>query len=227
MAIVSPSLLSCDFLNIERELSSFSSLDKDTLWFHLDIMDGHFVSNLTFGHPIVKKLAQATDHKLDAHLMVDNPAFYIETFKDYGLHNITFHLESTASGGQERVMETIALAKKYYPSVGLSIKPGTGQEEVSDEVLRAIDLLLAMSVEPGQGGQAFIEDVYGKLKEIAERRKALGISFQIQVDGGVSAANARKLIEHGVDNLVAGTFIFQVAAEDYPKRVESLRLGSL
>ncbi len=216
MTIVSPSLLSCDFLNIEKELRAFDSI-KD-IWFHLDIMDGHFVPNLTFGHPIIEMIAKKTTHKLDAHFMVLNPEFYIDTLKDVPLHNFTFHFEADAT--PERLIKK---AKQHFPSVGISIKPRTPVSVLSDELLKNVDLVLMMSVEPGFGGQAFMELVYDKLDQLNERRKKLGLNFVIQVDGGVSDKNAKKLIEHGVNNLVAGSYVFKEGPAQYQNKINSLR----
>jgi len=216
MVTISPSILACDFLNIEPELRSF--LGVENFWFHLDIMDGHFVPNLTIGHPVVKLLSTITDHKLDAHFMVTNPDFYIETFKDFKIYNFTFHAEAT-----DNPIELIKKAKTLYPSVGISIKPNTPVASLSDDVLREIDLLLVMSVEPGFGGQSFMQGTYEKLKQIKERKKQLNLAFSIQIDGGVNAENAKKLIQHGADNLVAGSFIFKGNPQDYKINVEKLR----
>lgn len=213
MITVSPSLLSCDFLNIEKEMRAFSSMKN--LWFHLDIMDGHFVPNLTFGHAVIKPMSKVTKHPLDAHLMVTNPSFYLESFKGMNLHNITIHFESC-----ENPLALIKDAKKNYPSVGISLRPKTPISVLSDELLSHIDLFLMMSVEPGFGGQAFIEETYPRLLELKKRLKK---KIVIQVDGGVTNENAKKLIDHGVTNLVAGSFIFKSGEKEYKNRVESLR----
>ena len=216
MVTISPSILACDFLNIEPELKPFESV-KD-FWFHLDIMDGHFVPNLTIGHPVIKLLRKITNHKLDAHFMVTNPEFYMETFKDYDIHNFTFHIEAI-----EDSLSLIKKAKEIYPSVGISIKPNTDVSAIGDDILKEIDLLLVMSVEPGFGGQKFIENTYDKLKEIQQRKAELGINFSVQIDGGVNEENAKKLISHGADNLVAGSFIFKSNPQNYSSNVEKLR----
>ena len=216
MTTVSPSLLACDFLNIEKELKSFDEFEN--FWFHLDIMDGHFVPNLTFGHPIVKKISKKTNQKLDAHFMVTNPEFYLETFKDLGIHNFTFHLEAC-----NKPLELLKEGKKHYQSMGISIKPKTLVSDLSDEVLQNIDLLLVMSVEPGFGGQSFIEETYERLDEIMKRKKQLGLDFEIQIDGGVSDQNSNKLISHGATNLVAGSYVFKNGPSEYKSKVDSLR----
>ncbi len=214
--IISPSLLACDFLNIEQELSHFSGISD--FWFHLDIMDGHFVPNLTFGIPIVKMISLKTDVLLDAHLMVGNPEFHMYEMKDFGLHNFSFHFEASRNP-----LALIKEVKKYYPSVGISIKPGTPVSSLSKDILSSIDLLLVMSVEPGFGGQSFIEETYSKLNEIKKIKERYSIDFMVQVDGGVSDGNASKLIKHGVSNLVAGSYIFKDGPSKYIQKVNSLR----
>ncbi len=214
--LVSPSILSCDFMNIQSDLLPFEG-SKD-VWMHLDIMDGHFVPNLTFGIPIIKQISNICSVPLDAHLMVTNPKFHIDEMKDFGLSNITFHVEAV-----EDSLALVNYAKSFYPSVGISIKPKTQLSELSDELLRTVDLILVMSVEPGFGGQSFIENSYEKIYKLHELRKTHGHSYQIQVDGGVSNANAKKLREHGADNLVAGSYIFKKDKAEYLNLVESLR----
>ena len=215
-SIVAPSILSCDFLNIEKELSYFNGL-KD-VWIHLDIMDGHFVPNLTFGIPIIKKIADYSQIPLDAHLMVSNPHFHIEAMKNFNLHNITFHLEAT-----KEARKLVSTAKEHYPSVGISIKPGTTVEEIGLELLSECDLILIMSVEPGFGGQSFIENTYQKIQQLSELRKVHQLNFQIQIDGGVSDKNATKLRSAGSDNLVAGSYIFKQPADQYEQFIHKLR----
>ncbi len=214
--VIAPSLLSCDFLNIEKELNHFK--DFKNTWFHLDIMDGHFVPNLTFGPPIVKMISKKSTLPLDAHLMVKNPKFLIDNLADCNVHNLTFHIEATNDA-----LELIKYAKKIFPSVGVSLRPGTPLEVLSDDVLKAINLILVMSVEPGFGGQAFIETTYEKLTDLFHLKKALNPNLMIQVDGGVSDKNAKKLVDHGVSNLVAGSYIFKDGPASYAKKVESLR----
>lgn len=216
MTIISPSLLACDFLNIESELNSFQGIND--LWFHLDIMDGHFVPNLTFGHPLIELIAKKSPHKCDAHFMVTNPEFHGETLKSAGIHNFTFHIEAI-----DRPLDLARTLKQHYPSVGVSIKPGTTVSALSDEMLKQIDLVLVMSVEPGFGGQSFMPSAYDKIRELKQRREDLKAHFQIQVDGGVSETNAHELIKAGADNLVAGSYIFKKGKVNYKSAVESLR----
>lgn len=211
---ISPSILSCDFLNIEAELKQLERA-KD-IWIHLDIMDGHFVPNLTFGHEIIKKISTKSTHKLDAHLMVTNPQFYIETLKDCNLHNITFHYEA-----EKDPLALIEKAKTYYPSVGISIKPNTSLSALSDEVFKEIDLLLIMSVEPGFGGQKFLASSLDKVEKANQKRSQINSNLIIQVDGGINSQTAKETLQRGANNLVAGSYIFK--SDDYNKQIESLR----
>ena len=213
---IAPSLLSCDFLNIETELNHFKKFENT--WFHLDIMDGHFVPNLTFGPPIIKMISKKTSLPLDAHLMVKNPKFLMDSLSDCKIHNLTFHFEAT-----NNPLELLKYAKKIYPSVGISLRPGTPLGLLSDEILKALDLILIMSVEPGFGGQSFIENTYEKLSDLQIRKQIVNPNLVVQVDGGVSDLNAKKLILHGATNLVAGSYIFKEGAKSYATKVESLR----
>lgn len=216
MTIISPSLLACDFLNIESELNAFNGI-KD-MWFHLDIMDGHFVPNLTFGQPIVELIVKNSSHRCDAHFMVTNPEFHGESLKNSGLYNFTFHIEATSNP-----LGLIKKLKSYYPSLGISLKPNTPVCALSDEILLATDLVLIMSVEPGFGGQSFMPSAYDKINELKIRREALKMKFQIQVDGGVTNENSKALIASGADNLVAGSYIFKTTPDKYNVKIESLR----
>lgn len=213
--IVSPSLLSCDFTNIETELDAFKNED---IWFHLDIMDGHFVPNMTFGNPIIKQISKKTNLPLDAHFMVTNPEFYAETLANIPLHNFTFHHEAC-----DQPLPLIKKIKESFKSAGISIKPQTPFSALSEHVLKNIDLLLIMSVEPGFGGQSFIETTYEKIKEADQYRKDHNLNFQIQIDGGVSDKNAKELRNAGADNLVAGSFVFKDGPAQYGENINKLR----
>lgn len=216
MTIISPSLLSADFLNLEREVTAFHSCKN--LWFHLDIMDGHYVPNLTFGKTVLKNLHKITQHKLDAHLMVSSPEDFVDPLSDIGIHNFTFHWE--AATHHDSLISSI---KTKYESVGVSLNPGTPLNVIPEYLFYKIDLILIMSVNPGFGGQNFISGVIDKISEARKIKEKLNLDFQIQVDGGVTDGNCRSLIEVGANNLVAGSFIFQDRAANYPSRVESLR----
>lgn len=216
MTTISPSLLSSDFLELKTEITRLN--ESRDIWIHLDIMDSHFVPNLTFGQVVLKNLKNITSHKLDAHFMVTDPDFFIENFKDVGLHNFTFHWEAVIH--HDRFIQK---AKEFYPSVGISLNPGTPVCSIPDYILKKIDLILVMSVNPGFGGQSFIEPMIDKVKELAAIKKRLAAHFEIQVDGGVSDKNAKDLILAGATNLVAGSYIFSHPQKDYNNRIESLR----
>ncbi|GAB4021563.1 MAG: ribulose-phosphate 3-epimerase [Bdellovibrio sp.] len=217
--IISPSLLACDFLNIESEIKSLDEISN--LWLHLDIMDGHFVPNLTFGHPIVEMISKKTKIPLDAHFMVTNPEFYLETFKNYNIYNFTFHIEATSNP-----LDLIKEAKKTYKSVGVSIKPKTSLETLSDDILATIDLVLVMTVEPGFGGQKFMHDCVSKITALKKIKHERSLSFSIQVDGGINNETASICRNAGADNLVAGSYIFSKNSFEYKNVIDSLR-GSI
>jgi ribulose-phosphate 3-epimerase len=214
--IISPSLLSANFLNLENEIKTFEKA-KD-IWFHLDIMDGHFVPNLTFGPTVIKNLSSITKHKLDAHLMVTNPIDHVEWFKNLGIHNFTFHWESVHH--HDRLVQKI---KENYPSCGISLNPATSIDLIPDYILEEIDLVLLMSVNPGFGGQTFIPAILDKIQSLNKRKKELKADFHIQVDGGITNLNSKALLKAGATNLVAGSFIFNAKPQDYLKKVDSLR----
>ena len=216
MTIIAPSLLSADFLNLAEDIKRFDGIDD--LWLHLDVMDGHFVPNLTFGVPVLKNIHKITSHKLDAHLMVTNPEDYIEQYQSIGAHNFTFHWEAVTH--HDRL---IAELKKNYPSVGISLNPSTPIEKIPDYNLKEIDLILIMTVNPGFGGQSFIEGCVDKVIKLSEIRSKQNLNFMIQVDGGVNDKNAKDLIDNGANNLVAGSYIFSEPNKDYKTRIDSLR----
>lgn len=216
--IISPSILSADFLNLQQDLNCFEGVND--LWLHLDVMDGHFVPNLTFGAPLIREIAKVSSVPLDAHFMVTNPEFHLDELSECKLENFTFHFEAS-----QDPLSLIKKAKNFFPSVGVSIKPGTPASQLSDEILKACDLVLVMSVEPGFGGQGFIESSYEKIAALKARQRD-GVQFQIQVDGGVNDKNAPLLFRSGADNLVAGSFIFKAEGrEGYLEKIKLLRSG--
>lgn len=215
MKIISPSILACDFMNIEKEVKSFEN-EKD-LWLHLDVMDGHFVPNLTFGTPIIKQISKITSIPLDVHLMVTNPEFIVDTLSETNVLNITYHFEASTNH-----LNLISKIKSQNKMAGISIRPKTNVEDLSNEILEHIDLILVMSVEPGFGGQSFIESTYSKIEKLNKLRQEKNFNYQIQVDGGVNNLNAKKLFDAGADNLVAGSYIFK--KNNYHEAIDSLRL---
>jgi ribulose-phosphate 3-epimerase len=214
--IISPSLLSVDFLELRAELERLNQIDD--LWLHLDIMDSHFVPNLTFGEPVLNKVKTVSKHKLDAHFMVTDPDFFADNFKDVGIHNFTFHWEAVTH--HDRLISKL---KSMYPSVGISLNPSTPVNVVPKYLLGKIDLVLLMSVNPGFGGQKFIPEIVDKVIELDQIRHQNGFKFQIQVDGGINNQNAGYLIQAGANNLVAGSYVFSAPNKDYLSRVNKIR----
>ncbi len=214
--IIAPSILSANFLELKNELQKLNQIDN--LWIHLDIMDSHFVPNLTFGEPVIKNFKDVSKHKLDAHLMVSNTDFFVEQFKNCGIHNFTFHWESCIH--HDRM---IAKIKSLYPSVGISLNPSTPVSSIPEYLLAKVDLVLLMSVNPGFSGQKFIPSVVNKIEELSSLRTRLSLNFQIQVDGGVSDSNAKQLIHAGANNLVAGSYIFSEPQQNYFERINKIR----
>lgn len=214
--IIAPSLLSCDFMEIGAEVERLNA-SKD-LWLHLDVMDGHFVPNLTFGAPVLKGLKKISKHPLDAHFMVTNPSDHMDWAKDLGLHNFTFHWEAAVH--HDRLIQK---AKGLFPSVGISLNPSTPLGAIPTYLLKEIDLILLMSVNPGFGGQSFISGVYDKVSELSELKKKLKLKLHIQVDGGITDQNAPTLVKTGATNLVAGSYVFGAPKKNYESRIQQLR----
>lgn len=195
---VAPSILTADFLTLKQELKSIETADR----FHIDIMDGNFVPNISFGPYITKLANNSTTVPLDIHLMVDWPDFWVDKFNLSNTYNITFHYEAKSD-----ISKTVAKIKETGKKVGISIKPKTEVSEIH-ALLKGIDLVLVMSVEPGFGGQKFIESALGKIKELKTYREKHGFNFEIEVDGGVDSSNIEKIKEAGADIVVAGSYIF-------------------
>jgi len=199
MVKIAPSILSADFACLEKEVRKV----KGAEWIHVDVMDGHFVKNITIGPLIVKALRRITRQKLDVHLMIEHPEKHIEAFARAGADLITVHSEACAN-----VRSAIDLIKKSGCRAGVSIRPGTSISNI-ESVLANVDVVLVMSVEPGFGGQEFMASVLPKisrLKGIADRRK---LKFEIEVDGGINKDNCREVVRAGADVLVAGSAIFR------------------
>jgi ribulose-phosphate 3-epimerase len=209
--IIAPSVLAADFTNLESELQKTST----TKWLHLDVMDGHFVPNISFGPMIVNAIRTISSQQLDTHLMISEPSNYIDQFIEAGSDRITFHIETVSNP-----LELIEYIKSKNIKVGLSIKPNTKVDSIK-EYLSEIDQVLVMSVEPGFGGQRFIPESLDKIKELNEIRKNDNLSFLIVVDGGVNDKNSKELKAAGVDVLVAGSFVFK--ADNPLQRIESLK----
>ena len=213
MIQVSPSILSADFANLERDLKRLEAAGADLA--HVDVMDGHFVPNLTIGAPVVKALSKASDIPLDVHLMISDPARYIEDFAKAGAEIITIHLECDSN-----IRATLEKIRSFGIRAGLSIKPGTPVDALC-EYIDVCDLILIMSVEPGFGGQKFMPESIERLAATRALIDASNPACVLEIDGGVSPANAREIIDAGADILVAGSAVF--GAPDMAEAIAALR----
>ncbi|MBE7709421.1 MAG: ribulose-phosphate 3-epimerase [Cyanobacteria bacterium SIG32] len=208
--MISPSILSADFANLERDIKRVEKAGAD--WLHVDVMDGHFVPNITIGVPVVKSIKKVASIPLDVHLMIENPEKYIEPFAKAGADILTFHYEAV-----QDVKSVIDLIKSFGVKAGMSIKPKTNAKEVI-KYLNDLDLLLVMTVEPGFGGQSFMSDCADKLPIIKQNAKD---NLIIQVDGGINAETAKICTSKGANSLVAGNYVYN--SQDIQKAIESLR----
>ncbi|MCM1009860.1 MAG: ribulose-phosphate 3-epimerase [Fusobacterium sp.] len=211
--IVSPSILSADFANLERDIKLVEENGAD--WIHVDVMDGHFVPNITIGIPVTAALKRVATKPLDVHLMIENPEKYAEDFIKAGADILTFHYEAMKS--DEEVLALIRAIKSHGVKAGLSIKPKTKPEKILP-FLNEVDLLLVMTVEPGFGGQKFMPDCAEKIKTI---RANAPESLIVQVDGGINADTGRICRDFGANSLVAGNYIYKSA--DIKSAIKSLK----
>lgn len=198
---IAPSLLACDFRKMGEEIMDISQSGADFV--HLDIMDGCFVPNISFGPAVVQALRPCTELLFDVHLMIDHPLQYVEAFKKAGADFLTFHVEASGT----RTEETIQRIRKFGMGPGLSVKPSTPVECVLP-YLHDIEIVLIMTVEPGFGGQVFMEDMMDKVKMINGERKRRGLNTMIEVDGGINPSTIVSAARSGVDVCVAGTSVF-------------------
>lgn len=208
--IISPSILSADFANLERDIKVVENAGAD--WLHIDVMDGHFVPNITIGIPVVKSIKKVASIPLDVHLMIENPEKYIKGFKDAGADVITFHYEAV-----EDILSVVKMIQSLGAKAGLSIKPKTKAEEIY-EFLPYLDLVLIMTVEPGFGGQSFIHDCAEKIAKIKQKASEKLI---IQVDGGINNVTGHICTSLGANSLVAGNYIY--GSENIAQAIRSLK----
>ena len=212
---ISPSILSADFSKLGDDIKRLEESGADMI--HVDVMDGHFVPNLTIGPPVIKSLRKYTKLPFDVHLMIDPVHKYIKDYSDAGADIITFHPEAT-----ENIPETINLIKSFNKKVGISLNPDT-KVDAAEQHLDKIDLILIMSVYPGFGGQKFMGEVVQKIKDLDKTRREKNLNFKIEIDGGINFETSKIAIEAGVDILVSGTTIFKENNGDLKKNIETLK----
>jgi ribulose-phosphate 3-epimerase len=199
--IIAPSVLAADFAHLGKDVQMINR--SAAQWVHVDIMDGVFVPNLSFGLPVTQAIKRESDKPLDVHLMITQPERYLEDFRKAGAEVLTVHYEACP-----HLHRTLQQIKELGAIRGVALNPHTPVQSL-ECVLGDIDLVCLMSVNPGFGGQQFIEHTFEKVKQLASLRKSLGLNFRIEIDGGVNARNAGALVSAGADVLVAGSFVFQ------------------
>ena len=214
MAILSPSILSCDYMNMQRDFAACK--EAGCRWLHVDIMDGHFVPNLSFGYSLVQSMRPVTDLVLDVHLMIDTPIKYAENFCKAGADYLTIHVEADTP---ENIKKTLELIRSLGVKPGIVVKPKTPAEAIA-EYLPMVDLVLVMTVEPGFGGQKFMADMMPKLKKLRTMLDAVNPGCHLEVDGGGDLVTGQVCKENGADVLVAGSAYFKAA--DKPSFVKNI-----
>ncbi len=198
--LIAPSVLSADFGNLQRDCEMLNRSQAD--WFHIDIMDGVFVPNLSFGFPVLKSIQKAAQKPLDVHLMIVDPDRYLETFKEHGAYQISVHIEACT-----HLHRSIQKIKSLDCKAGVALNPHTSIAQLED-IIQDLDLVILMSVNPGFGGQKFIENTYAKTAKLKDLILQKNASTLIEIDGGVNLENTPKLVNAGADVLVAGNFVF-------------------
>jgi len=211
--LIAPSVLAADFANLQRDIEMINNSDAD--WFHIDIMDGVFVPNISFGMPVLRDIAKHATKTIDVHLMIVDPDRYISTFKNLGADILTVHYEACT-----HLHRTLQAIKAQGMKAGVALNPHTSISLLEDTI-QDIDLVCLMSVNPGFGGQSFIENTYDKVVALKELITTKGASTIIEIDGGVTSKNAKQLADAGADVLVAGSYVFK--SEDPTKTITNLK----